>query len=152
MRGPYAAHLLDAADGYSNCLLKNRVERIDPVRGDGLGNELDSHYSRHEHRTEIGYGPADVVSEQKGVFCDCGVEGSHERIWDPDDVEREKFKELVKAALRTLAEKDVTIRRRETVRYALSHFDDHGDVDQALANAIDAGIVAAAAGRSEVTV
>ena len=149
MRGPYADHLLDAADVCSNCLAKNRHERIDPIRG--LGDELDSHYERDEHRTEIGYGPADVVSEQKGVFCQCGVEGSHERIWDPDDVDREKFKELVKAALRTLAEKDVTIRRRETVRYALSHFDDHVDVDQALANAIDAGIVAAAAGRSEVT-
>ena len=148
MNGPYADHLLDSADVCSNCLRKNRVERIDPVMGDGLGNDLDSHYERDENRTEIGYGPADVVSEQKGVFCSCGVEGAHERIWDPQDVSREKFRELVKAAIRTLDEKDVTVRRRETVRYALSHFSEHGDVDRALANAIDAGIVAAVASGS----
>jgi hypothetical protein len=35
--------------------------------------------------------------------------------------------------------------------YALSHFDDHGDADRALANAIDAGIVAAAAATADST-
>ncbi|ELZ05576.1 hypothetical protein [Natrialba aegyptia] len=144
MDGPYAQHLLDASDVCSNCLRKNRVERIDPVRG-GLVTELDSHLSRDETRTSVGYGPADCVSEQKGVFCECGVEGAFERLWDPTAVAEDEFKTLVKAALATLAEKDVTVRRKETVMYALSHYRDHGNVDRALASALDAGIVAAAA-------
>lgn len=147
MQGPYADHLLDASDVCSNCLRKNRVERVDPVMGSGLGHELDSHYSRHKRRTTVDYHDGgDEPTQAKGVFCECGVEGSYERVWDPTGVDRDRFKELLKAAVITLDEKGVSLNRKETLRYALVHFDDHGDVDKALATAIDCGIMAAAVG------
>jgi len=80
------------------------------------------------------------------VFCECGVEGSYERLWDPTGVDRDRFKELLKAAVVTLDEKGVSLNRKETLRYSLVHFDDHGDVDKALATGIYAGIMAAAVG------
>ena len=61
------------------------------------------------------------------------------------DVDRERFRALLKATLRTLAAKGVTLRRKETAAYALQAFDDGKGPDAALAEAIDAGIVAAAA-------
>lgn len=147
MQGPYADHLLDARDVCSNCLRKNRVERVDPVMSrNGLRHELDSHYSRDRRRTSIEYHDGgDEPTKAKGVFCECGVEGSHDRLWNPEDVDRESFKTLLTAAVATLEEKGVSIKRRETLMYALGHFDEVGDVDKALATALDAGIVAAAA-------
>lgn len=145
MHGPYADHILDASDVCSNCFSKNRLERVDPVRGT-IHRELDSHLERDPQRTEIGYGPSEAMSDSKGVFCTCGVEGPFERFWDPTEVSEERFRDLVKNAIRTLEEKDVEIRRKETIMYALSHWHEHDDVDQALATALDAGIVAAAAG------
>lgn len=143
MQGPYAQHLLDATDVCSNCLRKNRVERVDPVMGRGLTTELDSHYSRDKRRTSVEYHDGgDEPTKAKGVFCECGVEGSHERLWSPTEIEREHFKDLLVHAVATLERKRVDIRRRETLRYALSHFDDHADADRALANGIEAGIVA----------
>jgi len=79
------------------------------------------------------------------VFCRCGVEGSYERLWHPETVERERFKSLLKNVVRALESKGVSLRTKETMAYALSHFDDEGDADVALATAIDAGVVAAAA-------
>lgn len=144
MHGPYADHILDAADTCSNCHQLIRVERLDPVRG-GLSTRMDSHLSRREETTTVAYGPADVPAESKGVFCECGTEDAHHRLWDPTDVSRERFKQLLKHAIETLERKDVTLERTETAMYALSHFDEHGDVDRALATALDAGIVAAVA-------
>jgi len=148
MQGPYADHLLDARDVCSNCFRKNRVERVDPVMSrSGLRHELDSHYSRDRRETTVDYHDGgDEPPKSKGVFCNCGVEGTFDRIWDPTDVDRERFKKLLKNAVVTLDRKGVSIKRKETLRYALSHFDDHHDVDKALATAIDCGIMAEAVG------
>ena len=148
MNGPYAAHILDASDVCSNCLRLVKHERVDPIRG-GLSRQLDAHLERDRRRTSVDYGPHECPPRSKGVFCHCGCEGAHERLWDPTDVDEQRFKALLKAALRTLEEKDVTLRRKETAMYALSHFDDHGDVDKALSVALEAGIVAAVASRGE---
>ena len=144
MHGPYADHILDASDVCSNCFSRVRVERLDPARS-GLGHELESHLARDPRRTEIGYGPSEAMSDSKGVFCKCGVEGAHERLWDPTDVDEGQFRALLKAALRSLEHKDVTLRRKEAAMYALSHHREHDDVDRALANALEAGVVAAVA-------
>lgn len=150
MQGPYADHLLDASDVCSNCLRKNRVERVDPVMGGGLGVDLDSHYSRDQRRTTVEYHDGgDEPTQAKGVFCECGVEGSHERLWNPTAVDRERFKELLKAAVQTLRAKDVSLKQKETLMYALSHYDDHGDADRALATGIDCGIMAEAVGTAD---
>jgi len=110
---------------------------------------MDSHLSRRKETTTVAYGPSDVPSESKGVFCQCGTEDAHHRLWDPTDVSRERFKTLLKNAIKTLEHKDVTLERTETAMYGLSHWDEHGDVDRALATALDAGIVAAVASSDE---
>ncbi len=65
----YHEHLLDASDVCNSCHRVIRVERQDPTRG-GLTREFESHYERHRDHTEIGYGPAKSVSDEKGVFCE----------------------------------------------------------------------------------
>ena len=151
MQGPYADYILDARDVCSNCFRKNRVARVDPVRG-GLGrDELDSHYERDRRETTVEYAPHDIPHRSKGVFCACGVEGSHERLWDPTDVERAQFKRLLQNSIRALERKEVSIKRKEAAMYALSHFDEHDDVDRALATGLELGIVAAAASAPSTT-
>jgi len=153
MNGVFAERVLDANDVCRNCFARNRVERVDPTRG-GLGGQLDSHYSRHEERTEIGYGPADAVSDQKGVFCQCGVEGAHERVWDAAGYAR--YKGFVAAAVTALEEKGVDVRRQTAVAVALQGFRDAVDgrllpvvesatVDRLLSTAVSAGVAAASA-------
>lgn len=140
MNGPYADHILDSSDVCSNCHRQVRVERVDPVRG-GLGGELDSSLERDKQRTEIGYGPADRVSDVKGVFCSCGVEGVHDRIWaDDGDVDDEMFRDLLKATIRTLERKDVDIDRQALAAHALQHWRDGDGVDESLSVAVDVAI------------
>ena len=147
---PYFDHLIDPPDVCNNCFALIRVERIDPkFRADKFvvdrRDQIDTTYERRIETTEIGYGPADCPPRSKGVFCECGTERASHRVWDTDNVSRERFREFVKHALQTLGAKGVTLRRKETAAYALQAFDDGAGVDQALAEAIDAGIVAAAA-------
>jgi len=147
MTSTYHEHILDASDVCSNCHRKNRVERVDPVMSrTGLRHELDSHYSRDQRNTTVEYHDGgDKPTEAKGVFCECGTEGGHTRHWSPDDVSREKFKALLKHTARTLAERGVSVDRRTMFSHALSHFDDCGDVDRALAAGVDIGIATATA-------
>jgi len=151
MQGPYADHLVDASDVCSNCLRLVRLERVDPARG-GLTADLDSHLERHPRRTSVEFGPHEIPSRSKGVFCSCGVEGVHERLWNPDDVGEGRFRELLKRAIATLEEKDVTLRRKRAIGHALQAYRHGDDVDEALAAGIEAGIVAAIGASSEVTV
>ena len=144
MEGPYADHLLDASDVCSNCLALTRQERVDPVRG-SLTRELDASLERDPRRTSVEFGPHEIPSRSKGVFCECGVEGVHERLWNPDDVGEGRFRELLKRAIATLEEKDVTIRRKRAIGHALQAYRHGDDVDEALAAGIEAGIVAAVA-------
>ena len=147
MQGPYAEYLLDASDVCQNCFRQTRLEREQTHTSTGRSDvsvEL-SPSTRHPLQTTIEYAPHRLPAQSKGTFCACGVEGCYERLWTPTDIERERFKDLVKAALRTLDAKGVTLRRKETAMYCLSHFEEHGDADRALANGLDAGIVAAAA-------
>jgi hypothetical protein len=147
MHGPYADHILDARDVCNNCFRRTRVERVDPVMSRaGLRHELDAHYARDKRETVLDWHDGgDRPTEAKGVWCNCGVEGTFDRIWEPDGVYRARFKDLLTTVVATVEQKGVTVKRRETLRYALSHFDEHEDVDKALATALDAGIVAAAA-------
>jgi len=150
MQGPYADYILDAPDVCSNCFRRIRVERVDPVMArDGLRHELDSHYSRHEQNTSVEYHDGgDEPTQCEGVFCACGVEGAHERLWSPDDVSRARFEEILKTAVQTVEEKGVNLRTKETLMYALHHFDDKGDVDRAISAGMEAGIVADVAAQS----
>jgi len=141
----YQEHILNASDVCANCLRVIRVERVDPTR-DGMIRELESHFERHPRNTEIAYGPADSVSNVKGVFCDrCGTEGAHERIWESPDVGDVRFERLVKQAIATLKYKGVTLQPQDFAAHALQKRKDGADVDEALGAATEAAIVASAA-------
>jgi len=141
----YQERLLNASDVCANCLRVIRVERVDPTR-DGMIREYESHFERHPRNTEIAYGPADSVSNCKGVFCDrCGTEGAHERIWSSEDVGDARFERLVKQAIATLDWKDVTLQPQDFAAHALQQRKDGATVDEALGAATEAAIVASAA-------
>jgi hypothetical protein len=149
MEGPYADHFLDARDVCNNCFRHVRVERVDPVMArDGLRHALDAHYSRKRKTTTREYHDSDPnVTHAEATFCHCGVEGTFERLWSPTDISRDRFKTLLKRALRTLEQKGIQLsreRKRETLAYALQTFDRDGDADQAIAQGIEMGIVAQA--------
>jgi hypothetical protein len=143
-QGPYADYILDARDVCSNCFRRIRVERVDPVMSrDGLRHELDSHYSRHQRNTTREHHDSDPeVTHCDATFCQCGIEGSHERLWRPDDVDRERFRRLLKRAVKTVEGKGVALRRKETIMYAIQHFKNDADADKAISAGMEAGIVA----------
>jgi hypothetical protein len=152
----YDEHVLSASDVCANCLRVIRVERVDPTR-DGMIREYESHYERHPRNTEIAYGPAENVSNVKGVFCDrCGTEGPYtdDRIWTSeraddgtriDTVDDARFETLVKQAISTLDFKGVSIQPRDFAAHALQERRDDATVDEALGAATEAAIVASAA-------
>lgn len=141
----YNEHLLNAADVCNTCHRVIRVERIEPTR-EGLAREFESVYERRRETTEIGYGPARSVSEQKGVFCDqCGTESPYDRTWDDaeESISDERFRELVQATIRTLEFKGVTFSREDFACHALQHRLDGAHVDDCLGEATKAAITTA---------
>ena len=84
-----------------------------------MTREYDSGYERNKTTTEIGYGPADSVSQVKGVFCDeCGLESAHERIWDDADVDAAHLRDLLKNLHATLTAKGFDADARQLARRA----------------------------------
>jgi hypothetical protein len=149
MTDAFDEHVNEARDVCRNCFRVRAVERVDPVRG--FGDEFEAHYERRKQTTTVDYAPADRVSEHKGVFCECGVESPRHRIWDDGDIDDERFRDLLRAMLETLAFKDVTVRRRRTAAYALQSFRDGAGVDEALATALEVGLATATAATSSTT-
>lgn len=140
----YCERVLHAPDVCMNCHRTIRVERVDPTRR-GLVEEYESHYERDPQTTQIGYGPARSASNVKGVFCDrCGTEGPNHRIWDDaaDRLDDRRFRELIKATIRTLEHKGVSIHRHALVRNALQRRKDGAHVDDCLGRATEDAIVA----------
>jgi hypothetical protein len=164
----YHEHVLDASDVCMSCHRIVRVERQDPTRG-GLTREYETHHERHRDHTVVDYGPADTVGEQQGTFCSkCGTESPWDRYWDDhrtgayelatalgwlDDADEPtttpcqeravspaKFRELVKATIRTLDEKGVTLHRKTLAREALRRRRDGAHVDDCLGEATEAAI------------
>ena len=123
MHPAYQEHVLSAPDVCSNCLRIVREERHqhEPRRSDVSVQE--SQWSRRKDTTEVAFGPADTASDQKGIFCECGVEGSFVRVWDDVDVDRERFRTLLKRLIQTLEHKGVSIHRKATVAHALDAFE-----------------------------
>jgi len=151
----YTERLLDAPDVCKSCLRIIRIERVDPARSetdaDGKLRDIETMYERDPTTTEVAYGPADSVGEQKGVFCaECGTEGAHDDFWRDDDVDDERFRELVQHAIATLEEKGVTLSRQDFARHALyQRHRQEEDVDKALSEATKAAIVAEVASDSD---
>ena len=149
MEGPYSELVLDSRDVCSNCFRRVRIERVDPVMyREGFDDGLDMKLSRRKRTTTVEHHDSDPNPTQcEGTFCECGVEGTNTRLWDPTDVSRDRFKDLLKAGLETLEHKGVALdraRKRETVGYALQLFSESGDVDRSLSKAVEMGLVAQA--------
>ena len=136
--------VLDASDVCQSCFRRIRVERVDPTRS-GMATEDEQRLGRHERNTEIAYGPAESVTEQKGVFCDrCGTESAYDRVWTPADVhdprstlDRDRFKSMSVNCLESLEAKGLSLDRRTFVARALSELDDGWSPDEALSRATD---------------
>lgn len=139
----YEEKLIHSRDVCSNCFRLRLVERTEVrSRGMTVSPEAESSYTRRKRTTTLDHHPTDPPASDKHLFCNCGVANARTRVWDPADVSRERFKDLLKAAVQSLEQKGVSLDKKETVMYALSHFDDHEDVERAVATAIDLGVVA----------
>lgn len=141
----YQERVLGAPDVCNNCLRVIRVERIDPTR-DGLAREYEASFERHRQHTQVDHGPAETVSDQKGVFCThCGTESARDRWWTADSLTREQFKAYLRHLVGTLEHKDIDAKPKELVAAALQHYDDHDDPDGAFQTGVDVAVIAAAA-------
>lgn len=150
MHDAYQEHLLDASDICQSCFRQIRVRRIDPYLSTDV--EAAATLSRKKRNTEIGYGPAESVTDEKGTFCDeCGTESAFDRVWssvdfhDPElPLDYERFKELAKNAMASLEAKGVDIDRHSFATTALARYQDGHGIDYALGEATEHAIVSAA--------
>lgn len=155
MHDAYQEHLLDESTVCSSCFRTIRVERIDPYRSNDL--EAAATLSRKKQTTEIGYGPAESVTEQKGTFCDyCGTESAFDRTWDSVDFHdpagpygRERFKQLIKNAMWVLGEKASGFDPHTFAEYALARYDDGHGIDHCLSEATEHAIVTPGDGQND---
>jgi len=150
MHDAYQEHLLDESTVCNSCFRTIRVERIDPYRSNDL--EAAATLSRKKRTTEIGYGPAESVTEQKGTFCShCGTESAFDRTWSSVDFHDPelplgygRFRELCKNAMASLEAAGVSIDRHSFATTALARYDDGHGIDDALGEATEHAIVSAA--------
>ena len=148
----YQEHLLDATDVCQSCLRQIRVRRIDPYKSNDL--EAAATLSRKRQTTEIGYGPADSVTDEKGTFCsECGTESAFDRTWESVDFHDpagalgyDRFRELAKNAMASLEAKGVDIDRHAFATTALARYQDGHGIDHCLGEATEHAIVSAAMG------
>ena len=142
--------LRNAADICDNCFKIRLVERTE-IRSTGLAATPESVYTRRERTTELDHHPSDEPTQDKHLFCECGVIGPNSRAWDDKDIDRERFKDLLKHSIRSAEHKGVTLSREGAVKRGLANLavltawwrDDINSVDEALADALEYGSTAA---------
>lgn len=147
----FQERLLNAADVCSNCLGIIREERDGvPVR---LQKENRTYptarYARNQQRTSVEHVPSDSPTDSRVTFCDCGCTSSYDRFRS-EIVAPERFRELLKTAIKTVESKGVTLSRRHAIRRALdlglateSKFPAYS-TDEAIAQGIEFGVTMAA--------
>jgi hypothetical protein len=148
--------VLDASDVCQSCYRRIRVERVDPTRS-GMATEYEQRLGRHERTTEIAYGPAESVTDQKGVFCSqCGTESAFDRVWTPADVhdpastlDRDRFIMMAMNCLNSLEAKGLSLERQTFVARALTELDDGWSPDEALSRATDHALAVGATGEAD---
>ena len=148
----YQEHVLSAPDVCTNCLRLIREERTDPAR---KWRDARSYYARNKATTEIDYAPAETVSQTEQVFCECGCSGAFDRVWNDRDIDRQRFRSMLKRLIRSLERKGLTIDRQRMAAHALQAYgrqhttaDDVRvrivtDPDAALAQGLNVGLMAA---------
>jgi len=135
----YQEKLIGAPDVCSNCLGIRLVDQLQPTRA-GMNHELESAYSRHKRNTDLDHHPGDEPTDDRHLFCECGVASARVRVWDT--VDREKFRTLLKRAVKTAESKGVTLNQKRAFGHALETYDDTGDVDDAIETGLKHGSVA----------
>lgn len=108
---------LSSSDVCSNCFKERRVEVAVPRR---KWDDLDTvpTESRPAEHTTSEWVPGPPVSKAELRFCSCGAHGAYTRIWDDDDVDDDRFAELLKAAIMTALAKDYELTRPEVEEIA----------------------------------
>jgi len=122
MHESFQERVLSAVDVCNNCFAIVREQRLKARRNWELSRE--AYWSRRNRQTTVEFAPADSVSEQKGIFCDCGVEGSYERIWDDQEIGRDRFKRYIQQIVATLETKGLSVDRQRLAAYALAAYDE----------------------------
>jgi len=167
----YHEHVLNASDVCNSCHRVIRVERQDPARG-GDTREFESHQERYRNHTEIDFGPADSVGDQKGVFCErCGTDSPYDRYWDDHttdnqalatgfgwlfdtdgdadglcrerELDDERVRDLIQHTIRTLEHKGVTIDRETLAGQTLRGRREGDHIDDCLGEAVKTAITRA---------
>lgn len=141
--------VLDDPEVCNNCFGRIRRER---ARTESSTLRLDvsvekSPYTRVETQTTIDHVPGGTPSESVAVFCECGVESAYERIWtDGDDrcLRMRRVKDLLRAMIRTLEAKGVTLDRPTCIRLAIHYYREDHDLNTAFQDALEAAIETAA--------
>lgn len=106
----YQRDVLDATDVCSNCFALVRVPRELRPRNPFARYKVsvkESPTQRHHLNTTVEYAPATRASKTRGIFCRCGVEGAHARVWSDDDVDPFRLAELTGSLMTTLSAKGV---------------------------------------------
>ncbi|GAB6863199.1 peptide ABC transporter substrate-binding protein [Haloplanus litoreus] len=122
MHESFQDRILSAVDVCNNCFAVVREQRLKAKRNWEVSRE--AYWSRRNRQTTVEFAPADSVSEQKGIFCDCGVEGSYERIWDDREIGRDRFKRYIQQIVATLESKGLSVDRQRLAAYALTAYDE----------------------------
>ena len=146
-------HICDNAAVCSNCYRTIKVERVDPTRS-GMTVEYEERLARHEQHTEIGYGPAESVSDEKGVFCThCGNEHHDDRLWAPEDwhdpaspLYEDHFLELARNAYATLTDIGLSLNRDVFYSIAVKNYRNYHDPDFCFGEALEIALASAAMG------
>lgn len=177
----YQEHVLNAPDVCSNCFALVREARQDylPEQAhNGPTLELDtvsrpsdgktfvetSYYGAREETTTEAYDPHSPPTDARDYYCECGTASSYDRHWDDRDINRDRFREMIKQLVRALRTKQVSVRGRQLAAYALHEFDKRSPVpavgprrpdqpvtvDEALAAGLSAAITTQAASSSAV--
>lgn len=115
----YQEHLLEAPDVCRNCLAVRLVEQPHAQPG-GLSTETTSKYTRCKQTTELDHHPSDPPTNDRHLFCECGVPNARDRIWTAIGYAR--FRELLKQTSRTLEHKHIDHRRKTLFEVALQDF------------------------------
>ncbi len=116
----FQERLLHAPDVCSNCLglIREERDRI-PVREQKQNRTYPSaRYSRNRQTTSVEHVPSECPTDSTTIFCECGCTSSYDR-YRSEIVSRERFRELLKQAIKTVEAKGVTLSREHAIKRAM---------------------------------
>jgi hypothetical protein len=141
MDQPYQNRVYDSGLVCRNCLGVIKSEREEyittrmvnevslearpTVQGRGGPLVEESYWGRDRHRTTVGYPPEATPTDNRTVFCECGVAGAYVRAWDDADIahDLDRYSTLVSNLAHTLGELDIQHDRERMVRRAFANFE-----------------------------